>query len=192
MKKRTYFFIQSIGIAIILIGCDSTTTTNNTVNNTMDTVVQQASIPVEKSKDEIEVQVAEDIVELGQNILANKRYKDSMRIANKEEMWAYQIGVPFSDIDALSEELEKLNSIEGVAVFEDKGDYLIVKTGDSEEQLLDSLGSFKSQVKKTDPQTTKVMVINLSLKCNKKSNIKEGKARKLKRKFSEIHCYECD
>ena len=180
---------------LFLTSCE-TTTTNTATNGSINAETQAASNSTTKSDNEAlvdgVVQVIKGATPLIEKGLENRRYKDSVRMANKEEIWAYQIGIPFDNIDALSDELEKLKTIDGISVFENSDkDFLIIRNGDSQQQLSDSLGNFKSEIKKIDAQI-KVGIINLSSKCDRKSSVKTSKERKLKRRYPEIQCYKCE
>ena len=122
----------------------------------------------------------------------NKRYKDSVRAANKDEFWVYTIGVPFDDVDQMADAFDKLKGIDNMAVYDDDGEYTLIKTGTSREQLEDEKGNFKAALTNAGMGNYKISITDLTTKCGKRSHIKYEQSRKLKRRHSEIASYMCD
>jgi hypothetical protein len=188
MKQHFFISLSALLILSAFSRCDSTNT--NTVNHTTDTVIQ-----VQPAKSDNEVLIEESGKAIGTLIdkgIERKQYNDSVRAANKDEFWAFTIGVPFTDADKMAETFEKIKDIEGIAVFEQSDEYTIIKTGNSEEELQDLQGKLKEQLSNAKTGISHVEITNLAEKCGRKGHIVSGQNRKLKRKHPEIPCYICN
>jgi hypothetical protein len=182
------------GIAALLLvsffsNCDTTNT--STVNHTTDTIVQ--TVPA-KSKEEVMLDEAAKLAETAINKgLENRRYKDSVHAANKDDFWVMKIGKPFKDLDKMAEAYEKikdLEKMENLAVFDQSGEYTIIKIGNSEEELLDLQGAVKEELRKADTDIISIKVENIL--CGRREHVVTAQSRKLKRRYPEINCYSCN
>jgi hypothetical protein len=140
------------------------------------------------------LKAGEMIASLADDAIESKRVKDSIRLANKEKMFAYQIGFEITDKDELFKTYNKLTEA-GVsnlyALKQGKEDFILVKyEAKSETELRDSLNSFKQTI--AGVHSEKIEVINLMSKCDKKEIVKKGENISKRKEDYEIPCLICD
>lgn len=124
------------------------------------------------------------------DIIEKQRIKDSINLANKEKMFAYQIGLKYKEKDAF-EAYKKLikAGVSNVYVFKAaRKEYYIVKFEAKEKQELESA---KNDVKSKlgDLAAEGLDVINLMDFCSKKETVIRFKD---KSNRIEIKCLACD
>jgi hypothetical protein len=195
MKHNYVIYFITLFILLSFTRCDSTD--SSTASNETETIAEAPATPEkEKSKEEIivdgTVKVIDALTPLIEQGIQNKRHKDSTRAAEKDEFWVFTVGVPYNDINTMAEAFEKIQNIENMAVFEESGEYIIIRRGSSKEQLQDLQGSFKSALDETNIGINRIDIKNLADKCGKRGHIVSGQDRKLKRKYPEIPCYRCN
>jgi len=151
---------------------------------------------VEAEKTEIEEyrEIADDVIDLGgeiaQGIKENKQQKDSIYEAEREKRWVFQIGNIVDSEDAILELYQQLKGIEGLSVFKEsrKSYFLFVDGGKSKQELKDSSEEMELQVEKV---TSRVRIIDIVTKCNKRKKIKKRDDLNFKKEKVKIDCYEC-
>lgn len=123
--------------------------------------------------------------------IEKKHLKDSIKRANRKQIWVYQIGTPKKYDSELIGALKLLDTISNICVFKKsrKSYYIIKDDGCSKKELENSLDSVKSMLAGI---TKRVDIINLDSFCNKKEKIKEIKKITDKKNKIEIPCFECD
>lgn len=195
-RKKNRIIYKTLGSLLIVLSfvqCESNTAKSESEQK-RDTVIQTAS--VSKSNEQA---IAENALEafkvagpLIQQGLSNKRYKDSIRASERAEFWVIELGVPFNDMDQLSATFEKIKNLENIAVFEADGDYTLIRTGSSKDQLDLSKGLFNTQLTEAGLTNLKLQIKNLTGNCGKKGHIIINPSKKFKRKYENITCYTCD
>ena len=154
-------------------------------------IEEEVPISNEKSKEEIYVEAGMAVAEEVQKAIEQKKRNDSVRIANKQPNWVYQIGRPKISVQELWEAYEPLQGLSNLYVFkESKKSYIIIKDdGHSKQQLEESLEAFKSEVEKFE---TRIEIVNLTTFCKAKEDIKQGKKIKIRKERIMLSSIECD
>jgi hypothetical protein len=138
------------------------------------------------------IAIIDKVVGLGKGAIKKMKIKDSISMANREKMYAYQIGLPVRHEDDIIDEYNKLTNAEDVYVFK-KGrrEYLMIKfEGKTEKELNDSLESYKNQLPVEIVGSAKI--INLMSICSRKETLVIGEKIKKNKKSNEVPCLICD
>ena len=154
---------------------------NETVNEYYD---------AEKTETEVYVDAVLDGVDMIGDALEQKRINDSIKRANKEEVWVYQIGLAKNNTKEIWPTYMVLNTItSNITIFKEsrKSYYIVKNDGLDEDELISGLDAFKSEVDKLEPI---VKVVNLSTYCPLRKEVTEGE--KIKIKKTKISCLVCD
>jgi len=192
MKKSAIAGLLSALLISILfsLGCgDSTTPQDNTVKKDTPTAGTNANdVKVD------ELNKASNLIGKGiDDIAANKRRKDSLKAANAQHTWVYQIGESFEKSDLASDEWNKLKGISNLYIFKkSRREYFLIKDDGYPKELLDdSLGDFK---KKLIGIETRVGIIDLGTMCSgkKKPAVSDPVTYKVDGNKMKIDCRECD
>jgi hypothetical protein len=182
-----------MGIASLLISCsafetnthsESSTTTNNT---TIDTIKKKSDL-------EVYVDAGKEGVTVVKDLIDNKHLKDSIRNTDKDRVWVYQIGSPFSSEELAAKAYNKIKSIPHLYIFrKGRKEYYIVKEDGypTKEHLQDSLGSVKRQVSAVS--SYQVEIKDLSIECSSKKQPTNCAPIKYKVDGNklEVECKEC-
>jgi hypothetical protein len=192
-NRIIYKTMGSLFIAVTFVQCESNTAKSESEQK-RDTIIQTASVSKSKELAIVEnsleaLKVAAPIIEQG---LANKRFKDSIRASERDEFWVFELGVPFNDMDQLSATFEKIKNLENIAVFEEDGEYMLIRTGSSKDQLEISKGLFNTQLTEAGLTNIKLQIKDLTGNCGKKGHIIFNPSKKFKRKYEKMPCYTCD
>jgi hypothetical protein len=185
-QQTTVIFILLLIIAIsapVLIGfLVSPTNTDIDPNN-------QDSTAIDNKNDWVEL--GKDVIKVGTQFYYTQKKKDSIRMANREQFWVYQIGTPKKNPDELWESLKALTDIQNLYVFKEsrKSYYIVKDDGYTKDVLNDSLVRFKSRI---DSTGNRLKIIDLMTFCSKRKKIKEGDKIKEKKGGLEVRCYVCD
>jgi hypothetical protein len=146
----------------------------------------------EISKLELAADVLKTGMEMGRDAMDRKRQRDSVAIATRDKMFAYQLGVPIRTEKGVFEAYEKLSDVEGVCVLKrSRKEYLLIKLqGEDEHQLYVDLVSYKEE--HGAEVIGKIEVIDLVAECGKGK--RPNWASKLKKRKSaiEIDCLTCN
>jgi hypothetical protein len=174
--------------SFFLFSCHEETTIEN--ENTTDTIVVKPD-----SKTDEYIKAGKELIEVGKDISSNKKYKDSVRTANKKPVWVYQLGPAFDDEDLAGAAIEKLKTISNISVFKQgrREFYIIKDDGISTEELLEeNYGDIKKQVAALSNYT--VQKCNLSIKCSSKTNptITKNMHYKFQKEKKEVECRTCE
>ena len=79
-----------------------------------------------------------------------------------------------------------------MAVYDNDGEYTLIKTGTSQTEMENQFGAFKTTLSNAGMGNYNLKVVNLTEFCGKKGQVKYGQGRKLRRKHPEIPAYQCD
>lgn len=160
----------------------------NTSNN--DTVIVQQINETEKAKTDAELieEAAIKTLEISRDFFRNMKTNDSIKMANREKMFAYQIGFAINDKDEVFDLFNKLADTKDIYVLkQSRKDYFVIKyEGKGEKELNDSLLHFEKQI----GQDAKV--INLMTLCSKKEKLMLGEKLTKRKEDAEIACLVCD
>lgn len=199
MKNKLLYLITLTSL-ILVFACNENNTevTNNNSPNGNDSenaTVSETSNSSEKpeaSKTDAEVilDAGKFLVKAGMDLAEQQRIKDSINRANKEKMYAYQIGLQYREKEAY-EAYNKLvdAGVNSVYVFKARRkEYYVVRfEAKGEEELNLGMGDFKTQLGENG--TEGIKVVNLMDFCDKKETIiKQTETSKGK----EIKCLVCD
>lgn len=205
IKNKIY--IVSFLVSVLCFSCDEPTEENSTVNNTNITIVsdsvaesdaninvQEDEITKQDDMDKI-VDVAQVGVDMIKDGIAFKNKKDSIRKANKEKLWVYQIGNAINAEDVATMAYEKIKDISNIYIFKlKKREYYLIKDDGyySYEQLMDSIGDVKRRVSMVT--SDRLLPIDLSAQCSskKKPTITNSIKYKVNKERKEIECRVCD
>lgn len=147
----------------------------------------------EKSDEEVIKETVQALVTIGENVIKNKKEKDSIRIANREQLYAYRIGLPINDIDEVFEAYKALNETDNIYVLkQSKRDYyLVYYDGSGKQQLEDSLESFKTKL--PDTYSNHISVINIIDLCiRSKEKLMVGEKLTKRKEEVQIPCLTCE
>lgn len=185
MKKISIIFYT--GIILLLGSCDDTTTNNNAADSSNSPIQTEkpASQGIEnsnvnesnsqgskKTDGEIILEATDLAVNAISDLIEIKRIKDSIRQANKNKMFAYQIGLKMGEREAYSAyKTLKDENISSIYVFKvGRKEYYIVQfEANGEEELKEMFGAFKTQLGENGTEGLKV--INLNDFCNNRETI---------------------
>lgn len=131
----------------------------------------------EKPVQKTELEIKKEIVEAGVNLTTdlvrqakeNKRKRDSIFLATREQRWVYRIGDWTDDEDKIIQTYKKLSMVDHVKVFKQKKKYLFIKEDNlPKEQLESSLDSLQSELLGV---SINIMDLNTFLKNKRKELI---------------------
>jgi len=198
MKTRSISLISII--IIVSLALDSCK--DNSAKNDNSTLQQEPkasphtsdSPKLESKKEDPNVEIAKEAIDavavLADKAISNQRLKDSIRTANRESMFVYQIGLPIIHEKDIFDVVHKLVGIENVSVFKNsrKEHYIIVNEQKTKMELVDGLAALNSQLADLN---TRAKIINLYNFCNKKEiPMSDGKITKRKDDL-ELECITC-
>jgi len=131
-------------------------------------------------------------IDLGKTFIKNLKVNDSIKMAHREKMFAYQVGLPIRHERDVFEEYKKLYDVESVYILKisRKDHYIIKYEGKSEEDLQKGLEDFKSQL--PSEISGGVKIINLAKLCSKRENLKIGEKISRRKENIELPCLICD
>lgn len=154
------------------------------------TVEIEQPTPKAKTPESEYIDAAKEIYDITTDAIKKKKHKDSIFIANKEKIWAYQIGT-IKKRKAAWELYEKVKDIEGISFFKiSRRKYLVViYNGNTEEELNNTLNEFSAI---TDSIGEKLKVINMTSYCSKKEKIVEQEQLRNRKKKYQVRLYECE
>lgn len=153
------------------------------------TKVEEQTIPAKTPESEY-IDAAKEIYDITTDAIKTKKHKDSIFIANKEKIWAYQIGTP-KKRDAAWDLYEKVKDIDGVCFFKiARKEYLvIIHNGYGEDDITHAMTSTQAEI---DSIGETLKIINMTTFCSKKEKVIEQKRLRNKRKNYEVRLYECE
>lgn len=188
MKKLIYLLLP---VAICACEPDRPPKDNYTIQ---EPAISEESPAAEAKTDEALIKEAiTTAVDLGKNLLKQHKINDSVREANREQMYAYRIGFPMKDDDQVFELYSELDLTDNVYALKQsrKEYYLFYYNGNSRQQLEDSLEDFKKLL--PENLRSNVAIVNMMQLCTnsrqklmKAENLKQGKEN------AEIPCLVCD
>jgi hypothetical protein len=176
-------FAFSFLVLLFVTGCTETkTNTDSSDNSTTTTTTTNNEAP--KTKEEIELEAVKLAAQVTKDAIKSHQQKDSAFKEDREKEWVFQIGEPIKNQKTLFKEFKKYKNIRNVCVFENKGDYLIIKKDHQPREILnDSLGNIKALV------GSSVEIIDLMAECPKRKTIVQDTPLKDKKEDIEITCF---
>jgi hypothetical protein len=157
----------------------------------IDTIAPKSDLEV---KIETGREIIEGGIEAGKTLKENLDRKDSIRRVNRDSLFAYMIGTPFSDVDdaiSLYQQLKDNAQANGLSLFRKsrKKIYAVIKSGtfSNRKEAEDSLSVFKRQI--ASIIQTKITIIDLMDECAERSKRKKPVNTEVSRK--SIPCVIC-
>jgi hypothetical protein len=200
MKPIATLSILALTFFLVCCNENSSDITNNNSNTAQPAAQSQSSDPgasspdTKKSDGEMYLEAFTAAANVASDALENKRMKDSVKLAHKEKMYAYQIGLPMKEKDQVFDLYKKLGEAEVKNVYVVRNpddDYILVQYEAKEQDLLyENLKNFRDSL--SDITSEKIAVVNLTEFCSKKDIIKKDGTLKKKREDVEIPCLVCD
>lgn len=193
--KKT--FINAIILLTLagLISCDNSSPKTDTSVVVQNDTVKEESTTSSNSNTTSNEKIIEEVVtasiDLTKTVIKNLKVNDSIRVANREQMFAYQIGLPIANKEDVFEEYDKLEDTESVYVLEKsrKEFYIIKYEGKTKDELNEGLEEYKKRVPSTLSGTAKV--INLMSLCSKRDKLMVGESLTMRKKNNELPCLIC-
>lgn len=143
--------------------------------------------PHAKTDAEIYAEGGKELVSLAKEGMENRHERKLIALGARDAIWAYQIGIQYDNETTLFKDFEKLKTITGISIFKNPSNgYLIIKKGNSEEELKMDYSSFKSQVDSLGVLSNIVGPINLATRCRK--GIENDFIKHKRKKYDCIAC----
>lgn len=144
------------------------------------------------SNEKIAKEVINATVDITKTVIKTLKVNDSIRVANREQMYAYQIGLPIKNKDDVFEEYGKLENTESVYVLKKgrKEYYLIKYEGKSKDELSAGLEDYRKSIPSDLSGGAKV--INMMNLCSKREKLMIGESLTKRKENEEIRCLICD
>lgn len=202
MRKENVSIIAFKKLLILVMGSCMMLSCEQTPPKTDDSVVVEPS-PVNgntesstesttSSNEKIAKEVISATVDLTKTVVKTLKVNDSIRMANREQMYAYQIGLPIKDKDEVFEEYAKLDNTEAVYVLKKsrKEFYLLKYEGKTREELNEGLEEYKNSMPSELSGSAKV--INVMSLCSKREKLMVGEPLTKRKEKEEIPCLICN
>ena len=186
-KQNNNLLLLLIAILILVGGYFYLNSEEETSNETVNEYYE-----AEKTETEVYIEAGLEAVNIIGDGLKQKRINDSIKRANKEQVWVYQIGLSKNNVDEIWPTYKVVKNItSNITVFKDsrKSYYIVKNDGLGKDKLLIGLNAFKSEI---DSVETIIKVVNLSKFCPLRKEISSGKKIKIKKAKTEIECLVCD
>ena len=134
------------------------------------------------------IDVAVDLTKL---MVRKLRVNDSIRMSNREKMFAYQIGFPLNNKEETFEVFKGIKDSIGLFVLKvSRKDYYVVKfDGSSKEELESGLDNYN---KTLSPDIGRAKVINLASLCSRREKLMRGENLTKRKEEIELPCLICD
>lgn len=207
MKQYILFLIFVVSLCFYACNNNESSLTNN--NNDSSTPATSEPVVAEPNDNQTTTEdngyssnsqhkTDEELIFEGANILLNttkdlieqQRIKDSINRANREKMYAFQIGLKYREKDALKayQELADAN-VSSLYVFKAarKEYYIVCFEAKGEEELKRDYGNFITSL--GDNGTEGVKIVNLMEFCSKKETVSRYD---VDEKENEIKCLTCN
>ena len=167
-------------------------------------IIVSYSLPAEEIvSNEIEADITESqsdteviidfVGELGSDLIENKRIKDSIYEATREEKWVYKIGDVVADEELLFDLYNEVKDLGKVSFFKtaERNYFLFVDRNWGKNVLEDSLASFLNSIVEFN---VKVTITDLVADCSRKEQLVFGRQIKMGKRKNKvlIPCYSCD
>lgn len=199
-RKKSVFVFKKLALLAmggsIIISCDQTPPkTNDSVVVEPSVVNQDTESSTESttsSNEKIAKEVLDATVDLTKTVIKTLKVNDSIRVANREQMYAYQIGLPIRHEDEVFEEYAKLENTEAVCVLKRsrKEFYLLKYEGKTKEELSEGLEAYKKSI--SSDLSGGARVINVMSLCPKREKLMKGRNLSKRKEQEEIPCLICN
>lgn len=205
MKKKNVSVIVFKALSLLVIGASMMTSCEEAPPKTNDSiVVEPTPSPTQEStenstestpsssNEKIAKEVINATVDLTKTVIKTLKVNDSIRVANREQMYAYQIGLPIRHEDEVFEEYAKLENTESVYVLKKsrKEFYLLKYEGKAKEELNEGLEDYKKSIPSDLSGSAKV--INVMSLCSKREKLMVGESLTKRKQKEEIPCLICN
>lgn len=195
-KQINLLFYSLLAVAAYGAYYSVNITTNEKATKPIVVTPKETPAPHVKSDVEVVAEAAPEIIKgisTGiKTIQANKQKKDSIREANREKMWVYQVGLPMRSEKELWKAYKALKNIPNLFVFEEsRKSFILIKDGKyhSEEEARNGLESFQREV---DQLGVRIKVIDLLSFCSKRETLIQNDNMTARKEEVEIPCFACN
>lgn len=190
--KQLIIFISISACMFSSCGRNSPKDDNNVVisDNTNEIQAEETK-PENKSEiNEIVKEVVPVVVDLTKTVIKNIKINDSIKMANREQMFAYQLGLPIRHEEELFEAYHKLSNTESIYVLELRKEYYLIKyEGKSKSELETELDNVKEELSAN--VTGAIKVKNLMDLCSKREKLIVGDNITRRKEEIELPCLIC-
>jgi|JI10StandDraft_1071094.scaffolds.fasta_scaffold10559_9 hypothetical protein len=145
-----------------------------------------------ENKPKTDAEIAKEIVTAGidltKTVIKTMKINDSIKTANREQMYGYRIGFPISSEEQVFEVYNKLTDRKDIYVLkESKKDYHLIKyEGKSKQELENAKEEFEKLIGQD------ASVINIMSLCSKNKKLMRGDNLAKRKEDVEIPCLICD
>lgn len=190
-KQITIIFICLIGLVFGLISITGISFFGEKSNSS--DMNDQSAIIKSHSDAEVYADLTKLALEKGEKLLDNKQIKDSIRIANRDKFWVYQIGIARSSESEAWEAAQALDGIDHIYIFkESRKSYLVVWDNNYDRKMSeDSLENFKASADSI-LLGNRVKVVDIMGLCPKRKKLKETDQITKKKRPEIFRCVTCD
>jgi len=187
-KQINILFIVLLGLVFILPNMLGTLFSGSVPKEKIQVFNENHEAP--KTDTEVIVEAADKGIQLTEKLIRQQNKKDSIKRANKETHWVYQIGVPKRSRNELWETYKLLQHIPNIKVFkESRRSYYIIKDdGIHKDSLVKRESAFMATIDKIE---NRIKVINLATFCKVRRKITEGRI-KIRKPKIKLPCLVCD
>lgn len=208
MKPFTTF---SLVLLVFLCSCSETKNKENiVVSEQGDTLVRPIApessgeiysnevileTPDAEENNEVNEEIAKEAigaaVDITKFLITNLKKNDSIRMANREKMFGYQIGFKIKHADDVLDLYEKIPDKAGVFIIKAgrKHYYLVKYEGKSKEELVDQLDDYNSTI---PLDLGRAGVINLNTLCSRREKLTRDEDLNSHKEGASIPCLICD
>lgn len=137
------------------------------------------------------IEVGAAAVQFGKDVWDAKKRNDSIKMARRDKMYAYQLGVAFKDEAPLLDAYEKLSNQENVLAFKkSRKEYMLVLyKGNSLEEMKSELETYRDNYE--GQITGEVKIIDLMQECGRRKQPKSAGTISKRKKKTVVECLTC-
>lgn len=162
--------------------------------NSTGAILEEISEEEEEEQDVNEELTKEAIgaaVDLTKFLITNLKKNDSIRMSNREKMFAYQIGFKIKREENVFEVYEKIPDKTGVFVIRAgrKHYYLVKYEGKSKEELIEKLDEYNNTI---PVDLGRASVVNLTTLCSRREKLTRDEDLSKRKEDIELPCLICD
>lgn len=195
-KQVSLLFYSVLGLAVFGTYYAINITSDQKATKPQEAIAEEKPVQVAKSNAELILEAAPELIEESKELVnavkENKQRKDSIREANREKLWVYQVGLPVSREDDLWDVFRSIKSKTNVYAFkESRRRYILVKDGGfrTETEASEALEAFQAE---TGLQDVRVKVIDLLSLCPRKGKLVQSDKITARKEKTSIPCFTCD
>lgn len=137
------------------------------------------------------VEAGKEVYDIANEYIKEKKHNDSLYLASREKLWAFQIGTAKKE-EAAWDLYGRVKHIDGICFFKvSRREYMVIKyDGSFKEDFIDE--ALNSLTESIDSLGEKVQKIDLMSYCSKKEKVVEQKKLRNRKLDYEVRLYECE